>query len=121
MSLKCAILAQMFSVRYWETYENMLRDNWMRKFEIAREDCGSPASDEIMQTAGRALYNWIEERNYPIRPRCTEQYITRGSYHILANQLRVGWHLDFFSRLNHLLAGAEVLSDSVGTATSRDS
>jgi hypothetical protein len=104
-----------------ETYENMLIDNWMRKFEIAREDCGSPAAEEIIQTTGRALYNWIEERNYPIRPRCTEQYITRGSYHILANQLRVGWHLDFFSRLNHLLAGAEVPSDSVGTATGRGS
>jgi hypothetical protein len=104
-----------------ETYESGLIDNWMRKFEIAKEDCGSHVSDELMQTAGRALYNWIEERNYPIRPRCTEQYITRGSYHILANQLRVGWHLDFFSKLNHLLARAEVPSDSVGTTTSRDS
>lgn len=27
----------------------------------------------------------------------------RGSYHILANQLKIGWHVDFFDRLKQLL------------------
>ena len=27
----------------------------------------------------------------------------RGSYHILANQLKIGWHVDFFARLKQLL------------------
>lgn len=27
----------------------------------------------------------------------------RGSYHMLANQLKVGWHIDFYDRLKRLL------------------
>ena len=35
----------------------------------------------------------------PIRPSCQESFITRGTYQMLANRLRVGWHPEFQSRL----------------------
>jgi hypothetical protein len=45
--------------------------------------------------------------NVHIRPRCTEAFITRGSYHILANQLRLGWHISYKDALKHLLVYKE--------------
>jgi hypothetical protein len=29
--------------------------------------------------------------------------MTRGSFHMLADELRVGWHPEFLARLRHLL------------------
>lgn len=45
----------------------------------------------------------IEKRDIRIRPKCQEAFVMRGSYHILANQLRVGWHKDFYERLRQLI------------------
>ena len=52
---------------------------------------------------GRQLFSDIEKRDIRIRPKCQEAFIMRGSYHILANQLKIGWHVDFFARLKQLL------------------
>ena len=52
---------------------------------------------------GRTLFSKIEELDIRIRPKCQEAFVMRGSYHILANQLKVGWHVDFFERLTKLL------------------
>ena len=38
--------------------------------------------------------------------RVREAYVMRGTYHILANGLKVGWHVDFTERLQHLLEEA---------------
>ena len=45
----------------------------------------------------------MESKDIRIRPKCQEAFIMRGSYHILANQLKIGWHVDFFERLKQLL------------------
>lgn len=52
---------------------------------------------------GRTLFSKIEELDIRIRPKCQEAFVMRGSYHILANRLKVGWHVDFFERLTKLL------------------
>ena len=52
---------------------------------------------------GRQLFSDIEKRDIRIRPKCQETFIMRGSYHILATQLKIGWHVDFFDRLKQLL------------------
>ena len=55
------------------------------------------------QKAGRALLGNVEDKDIRIRPQCSDAFIMRGSYHMLANQLKVGWHLDFAQRLKSLL------------------
>ena len=45
----------------------------------------------------------IEKKDIRIRPKCQEAFVMRGSYHMLANQLKVGWHIDFYDRLKRLL------------------
>ena len=56
---------------------------------------------------GRRLFSDIEKKDIRIRPKCQEAFVMRGSYHMLANQLKVGWHIDFYDRLKKLLAPGE--------------
>ncbi|MEE4577549.1 ABC-three component system protein [Paenibacillus polymyxa] len=86
-----------------EAYETRLVDEWERRFEAMKEDYEDGAELET-QKAGRALFNWMDQdANIHIRPRCTEPYVMRGSYHLLSNKLQIGWHPDFLNRLEHLL------------------
>jgi hypothetical protein len=80
-------------------YEDRLIDEWERRYEMMKEGLSVAPSDEELKTSGRNLFNDIDDENYVIRRRCTDPYISRGSFHILANQLRVGWHRDYFDRL----------------------
>ena len=43
------------------------------------------------------------DRELRIRSRVSASYVMKGTYHKLANNLTVGWHIDFFERLKHLL------------------
>jgi hypothetical protein len=84
-----------------QSYEKKLVDEWERLFGIMREDLGVAAAEADKQRRGRALFNVLDtgETHFAIRPRFVERYVMRGSYHILANALRVGWHPDFRERL----------------------
>jgi hypothetical protein len=86
-----------------EEYERRLVDEWERLFEVMKEDMGEDKDEAAMQREGRALFNTVQKLEMNIRPRCDEPYVMRGSYHILANQLRVGWHAEFLNRLSNLL------------------
>jgi len=86
-----------------EGYEKRLVDEWERLFESMKEDSVDGADELSLKREGRALFNTIQKLNLNIRPRCDEPYVMRGSFHILANQLRVGWHANFINRLGNLL------------------
>ncbi len=86
-----------------EQYESRLHDEWERRFESMQENFTDNPTEAEMQKEGRDLFNDIERASLYIRSRCMAEYIMRGSYHILADRLRVGWHEDFRNRLNHLL------------------
>lgn len=89
-------------------YEEVLIDEWERLFFIMKErvvDYGSAVSDEQKREQGKFLFGKIEELNLPIRKNVTQPFIMRGTFHELANQLKVGWHVDFMERLCHLLRG----------------
>ncbi|MCL6572884.1 MAG: hypothetical protein K6T88_14570 [Bacillus sp. (in: Bacteria)] len=91
-----------------EKYERRLIDEWRRVFLIMKEDLGENPTEEEMQKEGKALFNMVDRSfNIHIRPKCTESYIMRGSYHILSNELNVGWHPDYVNRLKHLLLGGK--------------
>ncbi|MBF4693975.1 ABC-three component system protein [Fusibacter ferrireducens] len=87
-------------------YENLLVDEWKRLFLIMKEDL-EDYGDSITETdktrAGRQLLKTVEDLNKPIRPQVNQAFIMRGTYHALSNKLKVGWNLDFYERLCHLL------------------
>ena len=91
-----------------ERYESYLVGEWRRQFEIMKEDMGDTLpNQDRMAELGKNLFRWFETNNFtPIRPSYIDSYLSRGSYHLLANRLRVGWHPEFLERLGHLIAQA---------------
>ena len=88
-----------------EKYEQRLIDEWDHAFATMEDDLArySGITEEEKITEGRKLFSEIEKKDIRIRPKCQEAFVMRGSYHMLANQLKVGWHIDFYDRLKKLL------------------
>jgi hypothetical protein len=86
-----------------ENYELRLIQEWELFFEARRDEIGSEAADAAKLAAARKVLEWAEGASIPIRPAVTEPFVCRGSLHMLADSLRVGWHAEFRDRLSHLL------------------
>jgi hypothetical protein len=84
-------------------YERELLEAWELLFERMKDELGESASDEAQLEAAKRLYAWAETADFPIRPACTATFVSRGSLHMLADELRLGWHPDFELRLTELL------------------
>jgi hypothetical protein len=85
-------------------YERRLVEEWESRFAIMEDELGAAAAEEDKRRQAKAIYAWVEQNaRYPIRPGCDEPFITKGSYQLLADELRVGWHPDFMARLMTLL------------------
>lgn len=87
-----------------ERYERRLADAWQSRFLVMRDELGAAAAEEEMRRLAGQLYRWVETEELPrIRPQCQDGFIARGSFHILADHFKVGWHPDFEARLRRLL------------------
>jgi hypothetical protein len=85
-------------------YEKQLAEEWEIRFRHMVEDLGDDGADAAKVDAARQLYRWVEaEARFAIRPRCTDGFLTRGSYQMLSDDRRVGWHPDFEARLATIL------------------
>ena len=94
-----------------DTYEHRLKDAWEHAFadmEEDLEDYDNPTEEEKIK-AGKVLYRRVMEKDIRIRSGVNAEYVMQGTYHHLANSLKVGWHVDFFEKLKHLLEGADSL------------
>lgn len=90
-----------------EQYEQRLIDEWEHHFASMEDELsmlGSHATEDDKVTYGQALFKEIEAGDIRIRPKVQDAFIMRGSYHILANQLKIGWHIDFQERLKQILS-----------------
>ncbi|MGQ0794877.1 MAG: ABC-three component system protein [Nitrosopumilaceae archaeon] len=86
-------------------YESQLIDEWERYFFKVDEGLRSTPTEGELVSAGRTIFDWMDtQADFCIRKYCTEPYVMRGTYHILANKLRVGWHPKFLERLQELLS-----------------
>lgn len=87
-----------------EYYEKLLVEEWEIHFETMCENLGEDVAEREKIMAAKTIFDWVEKEAFiPIRPRCNESFITRGSYHILSDRQKVGWHPEFRTRLEHLL------------------
>ncbi|WP_409186011.1 ABC-three component system protein [Amycolatopsis sp. VS8301801F10] len=85
-------------------YERRLVEEWSTRFDVICDELGEEAAEEDKVRKAKAIYRWVEqEARFRIRPGCDEPFVTKGSYQILADDLRVGWHPDFEARLMALL------------------
>lgn len=92
-----------------EKYEERLIDEWEHAFAAMEDNLAesSGVTEKEKIEEGRKLFSDIEKKDIRIRPKCQEAFVMRGSYHMLANRLKVGWHIDFYDRLKKLLAPGE--------------
>ncbi len=83
-------------------FEAKLQDSWERKFE---EECGEAqtADDDSKNAMGRKVFHWASQQQIEFR-NVIETWITAGSFHGLADRVKVGWHPNF---LDHLTVGAD--------------
>lgn len=87
-----------------DRYGGRLKDAWQAHYLIMRDDLGESAAEDEMRRAAAQLYKWIETGELPrIRPQCQDGFVARGSFHILADDLKIGWHPEFEARLRRLL------------------
>ncbi|EPS50623.1 hypothetical protein FDF50_12010 [Clostridium botulinum] len=89
-----------------EDYERKLIDEWEHYFYVMQddlEDYDDEITEKIKVKSGKKLFSTLEEKDIRIREKCSEAFVMRGSYYILANQLKIGWHTDFYERLKFLL------------------
>jgi hypothetical protein len=84
-------------------YERRLREEWERHFALRQPEAGSNTSESARQELGVAMYRSLTERDIRIRANCSEPFIMRGSFHMLADDLSIGWHPDFIERLQRVL------------------
>lgn len=89
-------------------YENRLIDEWNLAFLKLKEKLEGIEDDKVQAIAGRSLFDELESRSdLSIRRLCDQPYVMRGTYHQLANGMKVGWHPDFVDRLKALIQSAE--------------
>lgn len=88
-------------------YEKRLINEWERKFENMVDDLkdyGAKLDEAKKVESGKKLLRNIEEQAIKLK-NVEDPFIMRGTYHGMANELKVGWHMDFSKRLCHLLKG----------------
>ena len=82
-----------------DRYDDTLVEEWELLFSEI-EDESEEWAEEEKKKAGRSLLGKVNYLRLPIRDKCGEQFIMRGSYQMLSDSMRVGWHPDFESILN---------------------
>ncbi len=95
-------------------YESTLRTEWSLKRDQICDELGDSPTDEVMAKAGREVLKWAEDVVLPIRPNVAAHWVCRGSLHMLADELKIGWHPNFEDRLSEILA---VGSDPIAETT----
>lgn len=89
-------------------YEKRLTEEWEVVFDAMCDDLGDAATEEAKEQAARSVLKWAERTMIPIRPSVIEPFLCRGSLHLLADDMRIGWHPEFSSRLEALLHSKRV-------------
>ena len=84
-----------------EEYDKKLRDYWQNIFDIMCDDADTKSIEEI-QLLGKQFYIQQFATSCPqikIREKFNEDFLTRGSYQILADSKRIGWHPNYKDKL----------------------
>lgn len=76
-------------------FDRTLIEEWQPRFAQMCDGLPEVSNDTALREAGHKLYGWVEtDARFPLRT-TTSRFLNVGSYHILADDLRVGWHRDY--------------------------
>ena len=86
-------------------FDRTLIEEWQPRFEQMRDGLSEGSRKTAVREAGNNLYSWVESgARFPLRT-TIRRFLNVGSYHILADDLRVGWHRDYESLCGDLDGG----------------
>lgn len=103
------IREQLVNVDELDRYDTMLNEEWDIRFHQMKDELNDNAADQAIIKAGDDLYRWVETgAHHPIRAAVTQPSIARGTYQIMADFLRVGWHPEFRKLLHNISSDVEV-------------
>ena len=78
-------------------YDEKLYDYWKNLFDIILDECVEKEIEQIREIGHKFYLNQFAKTCPPvkIREKFNEDYLTRGSYQILSDNKRIGWHPNF--------------------------
>ena len=77
-----------------DRYDRALWEAWHRQFLPPVADAGEDCNDGDKQTLGKGIFRWACRYPKPLRNR-EEIWLSSGSFQILADSIRIGWHPDY--------------------------
>ena len=77
-----------------DRYDRSLRDAWYRRFLASTSDSSDDCDDGTKKRQGRDVFRWSREYQRPLRNR-DEIWLSSGSFQILADKVKIGWHPDY--------------------------
>lgn len=83
-------------------YERKIKEYWERVFLLLEDDSENKTEPEKADL-GKNFYLDYFYKNPPtinIKARCTDTFVVLGSYHILADNIKIGWHVDFKEKIS---------------------
>ncbi|MBB6271437.1 hypothetical protein HDF26_001864 [Pedobacter cryoconitis] len=84
-----------------DDYDKKLRDYWQNIFEIMCDEAEEHGIEELNKL-GKTFYIEQFAKTCPqikIREKFNEDFLTRGSYHMLADSKKIGWHPNYKKEL----------------------
>lgn len=86
-----------------EEYDKRLTNEWSREFENMISNIDENCPENVQEKQGRDLYNTIGNKTLPIceaeNHKIKGHYIMRGSFHMLANKVHIGWHPNYKDKM----------------------
>ena len=77
-----------------DRYDRGLRDAWQRRFLACTADVTEDCDDATREAQGRKVFRWAREHQKSLRNR-DEIWLSSGSFQMLADEVRIGWHPDY--------------------------
>ncbi|HEV7584850.1 MAG TPA: ABC-three component system protein [Solirubrobacteraceae bacterium] len=88
-------------------YDAELIEAWERFFVPLSDEPGEEVTEEQLKVAALKSFGELDQSDLaPIRRDVHSGFIARGSLHVIADRLEIGWHPQWLEHLKHRLAEA---------------
>jgi hypothetical protein len=85
------------------SYDARLVEEWEQAFQAATNEIDATAPEDERRRVGRKVLTEIERLRISVRNDVTETFVVRGSFHMLADEAKVGWHPNYRDRVSRPL------------------
>jgi hypothetical protein len=82
-------------------YGRQLTEHWQRRMGVAEGRVRESMSEPELANIGMDVFSTTTRNCIPIRE-VSEAYVSQGSYHMLSDEQKIGWHPHYSERLSSL-------------------